>query len=1118
MALERAKKAMLTQAEREANLAKMLDESAIKERMYHGTPNDFERFGDSPTFLSPDPDFAASYGAGKADMVEYYPTDTAQGVSVMPLHVKVDHPFDYENKDHVSYLTDHLRKQGYDYDAKDIASGSFEILEDPAVYQAMKDLGYDAFHVNEGYGDTRKNLGVFDPKRIKSAIGNQGTYDTTNPDITKAHGGIVHMADGGSFNPQSSDYDYQTARAHGMGQGDNGHWGSVAPASESERKLHGLPEDSYLMLKGAEHPTWGKAVEAEEARGSKIVKHGDRYYSVPRFDEGGDVSAEREQAELDRMRLELSNSPVIEATPQSTTQKLLGTVGGYMDRAGKFINKSLEPIAESNPVKTFLADMLLASPLKGAGTALQDYTKTSRDITEEQPYTRSPLTGSGETLRLDPRVLDIAQFASPVVRGATKLAGAGAKALTPFAKSTAEMAADLYSSGKMPFTVAPNAYMAEPTAPKPSRVLAPANEQGFYSPTEAAALNLPRKSGSGQAFLNDIMKGENVRSEEISTMGLDTFLKDKKNVTAAEVQDYIAQNKLGLGETLYGAVKEDPVGMANRKEIFDFYQPEIDRLYKKHDAYFDAGDNASRRKVEDQIINVQLKRNAEANSAYEIPNSKPTKFEEHALPGGENYREVVLTLPSNRPSLKNMSRSEYNAAVDAADKAGVSDYKSTHWDEPNPLAHLRMSDRVTDGKKTLLVDEVQSDWHQAARDARTAEVKRLIDEGMPKEEAQKAVPKNFGYRAESNTAETAFRDYQTDVKNRFENLMRNEFSNAYSDPEKIESLVQRAMQDNSVRKMSDHFGEVDKWEGLYRDTNLEDGRNRFGVPDAPFKDDWYQLALKRAVKEAIDGGYDRVALPTGKRVADRFDLTAYIDRIDYNKNPDGTYRMSAIKDGQEVFTKTRANEKELPDIVGKEVAEKIRKNEGKTNNLPVDEFDADDVASQTYQTLSGLDLAVGGEGMKKYYDEIYPAYLKKFGKKYGANVGSTRVEIPPKSSGEVLNYDGGQAYANGQITWSEFLQRSPEAAKEFTEPLHYMDITPAMRKEFSTGIHMKDGGSVNLAEGGIVAGAHGLEYTDDGKVSMEDGGYVPMRHGGKVELTNDLAKMRNELQMKKGRK
>jgi hypothetical protein len=101
--------------------------------------------------------------------------------------------------------------------------------------------------------------------------------------------------------------------------------------------------------------------------------------------------------------------------------------------------------------------------------------------------------------------------------------------------------------------------------------------------------------------------------------------------------------------------------------------------------------------------------------------------------------------------------------------------------------------------------------------------------------------------------------------------------------------------------------------------------------------------------------------------------------------------------------------------------------------------------------------------MKKYYDEIYPSYLKKFGKKYGANVGSTQVEIPPKSSGDVLKYDGGQEYANGQITWKEFLQRSPQAAKDFSEPLHYMDITPAMRKEFSTGIPMKRGGKVQFA-------------------------------------------------------
>tara|TARA_R110000822_G_scaffold92576_1_gene213434 strand:+ start:1750 stop:2889 length:1140 start_codon:yes stop_codon:yes gene_type:complete len=97
----------------------------------------------------------------------------------------------------------------------------------------------------------------------------------------KAAGGEVKISEDTLFDPKGSDYDYKTARAYGMGSGDDGHWGSVAPASRQERELYNLPEDSYVMLKGAQHPTWQKAVDAEQDRGSKIVKHGDRYYSVP---------------------------------------------------------------------------------------------------------------------------------------------------------------------------------------------------------------------------------------------------------------------------------------------------------------------------------------------------------------------------------------------------------------------------------------------------------------------------------------------------------------------------------------------------------------------------------------------------------------------------------------------------------------------------------------------------------------------------------------------------------------------------------------------------------------------------------------------------------------------
>ena len=42
-------------------------------------------------------------------------------------------------------------------------------------------------------------------------------------------------------------------------------------------------------------------------------------------------------------------------------------------------------------------------------------------------------------------------------------------------------------------------------------------------------------------------------------------------------------------------------------------------------------------------------------------------------------------------------------------------YKSSHWDEPNVLYHVRKQDTVIDGEKTLLVEEIQSDWHQDGR-------------------------------------------------------------------------------------------------------------------------------------------------------------------------------------------------------------------------------------------------------------------------------------------------------------------------------------------------------------------------------------------------------------------
>jgi hypothetical protein len=92
------------------------------------------------------------------------------------------------------------------------------------------------------------------------------------------------------FDPESDEYDYETARAHKMMPDKKGHLGSVAPTSDDERIKNELPEDSYVVLKGKKHPTIDKTIEAETERGAKVEKRGARYYSVPKK-KGGVISA-----------------------------------------------------------------------------------------------------------------------------------------------------------------------------------------------------------------------------------------------------------------------------------------------------------------------------------------------------------------------------------------------------------------------------------------------------------------------------------------------------------------------------------------------------------------------------------------------------------------------------------------------------------------------------------------------------------------------------------------------------------------------------------------------------------------------------------------------------------
>jgi len=68
------------------------------------------------------------------------------------------------------------------------------------------------------------------------------------------------------FDPEGTDYDYETARAAGIKPDKTGHWQSREPKSG-------------LILKGRKHKTWNLTEKGEKEAGYEIYKENGRYKS-----------------------------------------------------------------------------------------------------------------------------------------------------------------------------------------------------------------------------------------------------------------------------------------------------------------------------------------------------------------------------------------------------------------------------------------------------------------------------------------------------------------------------------------------------------------------------------------------------------------------------------------------------------------------------------------------------------------------------------------------------------------------------------------------------------------------------------------------------------------------
>ena len=344
--------------------------------------------------------------------------------------------------------------------------------------------------------------------------------------------------------------------------------------------------------------------------------------------------------------------------------------------------------------------------------------------------------------------------------------------------------------------------------------------------------------------------------------------------------------------------------------------------------------------------------------------------------------------------------------------------------EKGILASMRLKDRTgPNGEKLLHLEELQSDWHQQGREHG---YHIAGDEGKRHNEFEaysKELAKKYGLNPNQNLAM-----YGT---------MKG------MDPSEVAKYEQLQ---NALIEVKDK------------------------VPDAPFKKNWEEMALKRLIHHAAEKGYHGIVVTPGSEQAKRYDLSKHINDLQYD--PQTKTLTAWDHSGNKVVDRMNTSEDQLADYIGKEGAQKLLAQNPQDTHI---------------KQLFGADLQVGGEGMKAFYDKKVPNILNAIGKKHGVKTQlhshehGVRDPNAPTASRHVIVRDADNNYRLQDTHSDRFAEPGVYQSQEEAQaaiaktldrriPVHHFPITEEMRKDVLTNglpLH-KEGGIIHKAVGGQV--------------------------------------------------
>jgi hypothetical protein len=684
--------------------------------------------------------------------------------------------------------------------------------------------------------------------------------------------------------------------------------------------------------------------------------------------------------------------------------------------------------------------------------------------------------------------------------------------------------------------------------PKNPDILFQDKRNTWYTSALGEAIDkLNMKAAPAKGWL-EALKGlgsKGVKADEVKWSGIEEWLQMQEGrVTKEQVQEFLANNGVKVEEVMLGGpggknlgdpVIADDIAILKRHGFDPEQSPDDASMLAFQDNMPDEDGNVTGDIITSEEIAQYAKDDKSLQEAADAARrieqywyrdstqASPPKYGTYQLPGGTNYRELLLTLPKREAAIDTKViaaltaewnawrearqippvsadeipktvwdrlteeeqrytydfRDRWDSAQEAAlREAGV--FQSSHFDQPNILAHVRFNERTdADGKKVLFIEEFQSDWAQKGK-----------REGFKKPDAVATVT-------------------ETDTP-------RGTIFNAVVDGETIGAWSDRAQ----AQAMADAEARA---------------RAGTGIPAAPFvgkTDAWVSLALKRMITYAAENGFDRVAWTRGEQQVERYTgaLRKAVDVIEWKKTPEGVQlvgykgppgkmtvaeraRMEELSSRQ-----TRGEELNLDDQL--ELIELIDRDAGKRQGSQkvVDTTEKEDALSDAIGkamaekiisdpnqsgTIEGDGIRIDSTGMAGFYDRIVPKVandvLKKLG---GGKVNEATLEtgsinrqgVARRDDGtySIINLDANVGAANeytGRFDTPQEAEAAMHAATK-TEQMAF-DITPAMKAKVDGGLPLfqktkgTERGYMSIGDEGRIIGL--LEGADASTFIHESG-------------------------------